>query len=102
MPKPCYCIVIEDDLDPDFSWLDQDCYNPRHASYSPTYRDEADTKANKPIDPDWYRDPENHVCLAMIAYDEDGAVLDSLGGIDFLADSDDWKRGTIYHPCLSA
>jgi hypothetical protein len=39
----------------------------------------------------------------MIAYDNGDdsdctrEVIDSLGNIDFIADSDDWRTGTIYH-----
>jgi hypothetical protein len=95
--KKTHCLVIEHDSDPDFSWLEQDHYNPRHPSYEPTYYTKEDMKARRnPIDADWYRDPDNHVALATIAYDEDGNILDSLGGIDFLADSDEWKTGTFY------
>src|SRR5262245_58513831 len=95
--KKAYCIVIEHDLDPDFSWLEQDCYNPRSPEYDPVYptKEDCDAKVNA-YDGDWYRDPENHVALSMVACDEDGEIIDSLGGIDFLADSDDWKIGTVY------
>ena len=85
-----HCIVIEHDCDPDMSWLEQDCYNPASKKYRPLYRDSDMTQE---IDGDWYRDPDNHVALTMVAYDEGGNVVDSLGGIDFLADSADWKTG---------
>src|SRR5665213_3660422 len=92
-----YCVVIDHDNDADMSWLEPDHYNPRHPTYEPVYPTEADMKAGtNAIDGDWYRDPSNHVALEMIAYDEDGQVIDSLGGIDFLANSDDWKTGTFY------
>ena len=85
------CVVIRHDCDPDMSWLEQDCYNPASKEYRPLYHD-SDMK--QAIDGDWYRDPDNHVALTMVAaYDEDGNVVDSLGGIDFLADSADWKTG---------
>lgn len=94
--KPVAYIVIEHDEDPDMSWLEQDHYNPRHPSYDPIYRTKEDMDAGRaPMDGDWYRNPENHVALEMVAYDEDDGVIDSLGGIDFLADSDDWRTGTF-------
>ena len=92
-----YCVVIDHDNDADMSWLEPDHYNPRHPTYEPVYPTEADMKAGtNAIDGDWYRDPSNHVALEMIAYDEDGQVIDSLGGIDFLANGDKWKTGTFY------
>lgn len=92
-----YRIVIDHDSDPDFSWLEQDHYDPRSPNYDPVYPTEADMKAGtNAYDGDWYRDPSNHVALSMVAYDEDGNVVDSLGSIDFLADSDDWRTGTFY------
>lgn len=97
-------IVFEHDPDPDFSWLEQDCYDPNHPSYAgPVYPTEADAKAGtNAYDPDWYRDPDNHVALAMTVLemteeDDDWRVVDSLGGIDFLTSSDDWATGTFYH-----
>ena len=98
MPKT-YCVVIEHDQCPDMSWLEQDHYDPRSPTYAPTYRDEAAMKHGEPLNGDWYRDPDNHVALAAVAYDEDGNVLDSVGGIDFLCDSDDWGTGTFYRVC---
>jgi hypothetical protein len=90
-------VVFEHDENPDFSWLD------KHATAdNPVYRTEADMKAGRPIDPAWYNNPENHVALSMVVYklddrDEDWQVLDSLGNIDFLADSDDWATGEFYY-----
>lgn len=95
--KPVYCVVIDHDNDADQSWLEQDCYDPSKPGYCPIYRTKADADAGRaPIDGDWYRNPDNHIALDMVAYDEAGNVLDSLGGIDFLADSDDWQTGTFY------
>ena len=96
-------VVFEHDDDPDLSWLEQDHYNPHKPGYEPIYRTQADMKSGRnPIDGDWYRDPENHVTLSMLVYemdesDEDWRLVDSLGGIDFLADSDDWQTGTFHH-----
>ncbi len=85
-------IEINNDPDPDLSWLDQDCYKPGTKDFEHTYRQAGD---KRPIDPHWYRDKANHVTLVMIAYDEADNVVDNLGGIDFLIDSDDWKTGTV-------
>jgi hypothetical protein len=91
-----HVVVIEHDTDADFSWLEQSMYDPASSDYEPTWRTKADMDAGRePLDPEWYRDPDNHVALCMVAYDDEGNVLDSLGGIDFLADSDDWKTGTF-------
>jgi hypothetical protein len=91
-------IVFEHDTDPDFSWLEQDHYNPSHASYDPIYPTRAEMKARRnAYDGDWYRNPDNHVALAMVAYDRHNEVTDSLGSIDFLADGDDWTTGTFYY-----
>jgi hypothetical protein len=94
-------IVFEHDQEPDFSWLEQDMYNPKHPSYEPTYRTDEDMKAGREMNPEWYRNPENHVALSMLVYemtdeDNDWRVVDSLGNIDFFADSDEWKTGTFY------
>ncbi len=69
-------IVFEHELEPDSSWLDQE-----------EFKNE---------------DKNNHVALLMSVYemkesDKDWNLVDSLGNIDFLADSDDWKTGTFYH-----
>ncbi len=85
-------IEIDNDPDPDLSWLDQDCYKSGTKDFEHTYRTSTDSE---PIDPYWYRDKRNHVTLMMVAYDEDNNVVDSLGGIDFLIDSDEYKFGTI-------
>ena|SRR5215469_6764426 len=71
--NPVCFVVFEYDPDPDFSWLEQDCF--------------AD------ID---YRDPSNHVALETLAYDEDGEMVDSLGNSDFLRHEDNWGTGTFY------
>lgn len=91
-------IVFEYDQEPDFSWLEDYA-----TANDPIYRSEEDMKAGKnPISPEWYNDPKNHVALSMVVYelgdeDEDCRIVDSLGGIDFLADSDSWATGTFYH-----
>ncbi len=96
-------IVFEHDQDPDFSWL-QD-----HATAaSPIYPTAADMKAGRnAYDPDYYNDPDNHVALQMTVCKpgtgEHGRpegladVIDSLGGIDFLRESDDWTTGTFWY-----
>jgi hypothetical protein len=33
----------------------------------------------------------------MVAYDKHGEVVDNLGGIDFLADGDDWFTGKFHN-----
>lgn len=96
-------IVFDHDSDADFSWLKQDHYKPGHKDYSPLYRTKADMDAGRnPIDPDWYCNPENHVALGMLVYemgddDQDWECVDSLGSIDFLADSSEWTIGTFYN-----
>ncbi len=96
-------IVFEHDTDPDFSWLDQDMYDPSKPGYEPIYRSQADMKAKrKPIDGNWYRDPENHIALSMLVFemsedDEDWQIIDSLGSIDFLTDSSEVTTGTFYN-----
>jgi hypothetical protein len=95
---PAY-VTIDHDCDPDFSWLEQDMYDPSSPEFDPIYRSREDMDAgHDPIDPEWYRDPDNHVALCMIAHDDEdnGKVVDSLGSIDFLADGDDWCTGTFY------
>lgn len=95
-------IVFEHDSDADFSWLEQDHYNPSHPSYEPTYPSkEVMDAGGKPHDPEYYRNPENHVALSMLVYrmtdeDEDWQLVDSLHGIDFLFACDDWTTGTFY------
>jgi len=97
-------VVIEHDPDPDFSWLEQDIYDPSHPSYEPGYRTDADMRAKRnPIDPEWYRNPENHVALWMKLERECACcgawhVLDSLGNIDVFADDDDWMTGSFVAP----
>lgn len=96
-------LIIEHDTDPDFSWLEQDHYKPGHAGYSPIYRTSADMKHGRnPIPAEWYTNPDNHVSLRMVLQemgpsDDDWRTVDSLGGIDFLADSDEWLTGTFYY-----
>lgn len=91
-------VVFEHDSDPDFSWLEQDCFKSE-----PTYRTRADMKAKRnPISAEWYANPDNHVALSMLVYEltpdaEDWTLVDSLGNIDFFADGNDWKTGTFYH-----
>ena len=97
-----YKVVFEHDQDADFSWLEQDMYDPNHPSYEPCYKSKEDMEAGKePFDGEWYRNPDNHVALQMVVYrmddqSDDWVVIDSLGSIDFLADSDDWMTGTFY------
>ena len=94
-------VTFEHDHDADMSWLEQDHYNPSHPSYSPVYRTAADMRRKrKPIDGNWYRNPSNHVALQMTVERccnlGEWHVVDNLGGIDFLSDSDDWATGTFY------
>ena len=95
MAKVAY-VVVEHDPDPDFSWLEQDHYQGWSTKYQPIYRTAADREADRPIDPDWYCDPHNHVALMVTAYDENDEAVADLSGIDFLADSDDWRIG-VFH-----
>lgn len=96
-------VVFEHDTDPDFSWLEQEQYNPSHPTYDPIYRSRADMRAKRnAIDGDWYRDPENHVALCMLVYEQCGTcdewkLVDSLGNIDFIAAWDDWTTGEFYY-----
>lgn len=95
-------VVIDHDEHPDFSWLEQDHYNPSHPDYQPIYRTAADMRAKRrPLDGEWYRNPDNHVALCMRVYElrhdaDDWECVDSLGGIDFLRDSNDWRTGVFY------
>lgn len=99
-----YKAVFEHDSESDFSWLEQDIFNPSKPGYEPIYRSQEDMEAGRePIDGEWYRDPANHVALHMMVYRlaedaEDWEPIDSLGNIDFLEDSDDWCTGTFYSP----
>jgi hypothetical protein len=92
-------VVFEHDPDPDFSWLEQDHLKPGHPEYSPIYLTRTDMRAKRnPIDPTWYTNPDNHVALSMLVYETCGTcgeprIVDSIGGIDFLADSDEWTIG---------
>lgn len=99
-------VVIEHDDSPDFSWLEQDCYDPSSPEYDAMYPSrEAMERGDAPFDPHYYRNPVNHVALQMIAYgacDHEDCrsercaaerVVDSLGNIDFLRDSDEWTTG---------
>jgi hypothetical protein len=68
-------IVFDHEIDPDLSWLDQ-----------PEFKNE---------------DPSKHIALEMTVYemsesDDDWELVDSLGGIDCLADAGDWATGTFY------
>lgn len=100
--KPRRKIVIDYDIDPDFSWLEQDHYRPTHPSYCSVFPTQADARANRnAYDGDWYRNPDNHVALAMRVYEmsadaDDWECVDSLCNIDFLESSDDWATGTFY------
>lgn len=95
-------IVFDHDPYPDFSWLDQDCYNPDHPSYEPVYDSLEDMHAKRnPLDGHWYRNPANHVALEMLVLEltddsDDWQIVDSLGGIDFLWPANDWITGTFY------
>lgn len=97
--KPTRRVTFDHDTDPDFSWLEQDHYKPGHPDYSPIYRTAADMRAKRNAMPaEWYTDPANHITLSMLVEEECPAcgewkVVYSLGGIDFLADSDDWRTG---------
>jgi hypothetical protein len=98
-------IIVEHDPDPDFSWLEQDMYDPSKPEYGPIYRTKADQRAGRAMDGEWYRNPENHVALEMTLHGECACcgawtVLDSLGNIDFFADSDEWATGTFLAPKL--
>jgi hypothetical protein len=95
-----YRVTFDYDPDPDYSWLEQSQYNPDSDGYEPIYRTAADMRAkHNPIED--YANPENHVTLCMLVErigpdDNDWQHVDSLGGIDFLADSSDWFTGTFY------
>ena len=96
-------VVFKHDRDADFSWLEQDMYDPSKPGYDPIYPSEADMKAKtNAYDGNWYRDPDNHVALMMLVYElrddaDDWELVDSLGGIDFLRDDEsDWTTGTFY------
>lgn len=95
-------VVIEHDDDPDWSWLQQDHYDPKSSSYTPVYPTVADMRAQRNAYPaNWYRNPDNHVALQVLLYElapdqDDWTLKDSVGGIDFLASEDDWCTGTFY------
>ena len=98
-----YKIVIEYDPEPDFSWLEQDQYNPASLEYDPFYPSKADMDAKRnAYNGDWDRNPDNHVALCLLVFvigpdDDDWQIIDSLGNIDFLVSSDrDWTTGTFY------
>ena len=65
-----YTITIDYDQDADFSWLDQD-----------EFKDE---------------NPADHIALEVALYDEEGKLVDSLSGIDFLEAGDDWVTGKFH------
>lgn len=103
MPRTRRKIVFEEDPEPDFSWLQQEMYNPSSPEYAgPIYPTTQDMrKKQNAYDPEWYRDPANHVALSMLVYelgpdDDDWRLVDSLGNIDFLDDGDDHGTGTFY------
>jgi hypothetical protein len=60
-------VMIEPESDPDFSYLEQECFAGE--------------------------DARDHVQFTMIAYDEDGKVTDSLSCIDFLEAGDQYTTG---------
>ena len=65
-------MVIQFDYedDPDFSWLEQDCFAGEN--------------------------PADHVQLTMLVYgNDDDELTDSLGCIDFLKAEDNWTTGTF-------
>lgn len=88
-------VTIDHDPCPDYSWLKQSIYDPMSPDYEPTYESREAFDADRPLDPYYYRDPNNHVTLLMWAYDEDDILVDSCGGIDFLECNDDWTTGTF-------
>jgi hypothetical protein len=76
-------VVIDHDPDPDFSYLEQDCF--------------IDERTGK------HPDPDDYVALWMRLVGEceccgASVTLDSLGNIDFLADSDEWRTGSFAAP----
>jgi hypothetical protein len=80
-----YRIVIEPDPDPDLSWLDQSSYDPASKDYSPVLESEG----GPVIDPDEYRDPDNHAAQSIQLYyvddnrDDDGEPLDGVSNVDY-------------------
>lgn len=98
MPKATR-IVFEYETEPDFSWLEQSHYQPGSPDYEPVYRTRADMRAKRnPIED--YANPDKHVALCMLVYREcpdcgEEKLVDSLGNIDFLQDSDDWTTGSF-------
>lgn len=80
-----YRVVIEPEMVPDLSWLEQSSYDPASPDFEPVY----DTGGEQ-IDPDHYRDPANHA-MRWIAlfYADDGAEIgnahsiDSIGNVDY-------------------
>ncbi len=70
-PHETAYVVVDYDPDPDFSFLEQDCFKGE--------------------------DPADHIQLVMTAYDGTGNITDSLSCIDFYAASDDWKTGTFHN-----
>ena len=99
MAKTRRKFVFDHDPEPDFSWLDQ--WNTPE-----TYKGNEVIIDGKPLPfADYMRtvgDPDNHVMLTMLVFelgpdDEDWQIVDSLCGIDFLANEDNWVTGTFYH-----
>lgn len=91
-------IVFDHDSYPDFSWLDQ--WNTRE-----TYKGNEVLINGFPLSFEEYMrtvgDPDYHVMLDMRVYeigpdDEDWRLVDSLGGIDFFANGNDWATGAFY------
>jgi len=60
-------VVIDYEPDPDFSWMEQECFAGE--------------------------DPNDHLQLVMLAYDSESEITGSLSCIDFLKDSDEWTTG---------
>ena len=87
--EPVYRVVIQDDFDPDLSWLDQDIYDPESPDYDPVHRSVDDVVAGKdPVDPYEYRSKDNHAnymvrveraCPTCGHFE----VVDAIGGVDF-------------------
>ena len=86
---PVYRVVIQDDWDPDLSWLDQSYLDPDSPDYSPTYRSAEDLAAGRdPIDPREYRNKDNHANY-MVRLERacpscgNFEIVDQIGGVDF-------------------
>jgi len=95
---PRYRVRIEFEQDVDLSWLDQPMYDPDSPEYDPIVQSAEDIAAGvAPIDPEWYRDPENHLVLCAIVERRCPCCgtwkpAGSLGNIDFLTTDHDANR----------